>query len=163
MLLMMRQKLHKPQKSTRPPRIRVPNNERALFTLNNQKFVGVIQRLSLTGGSAILSKGPIPQGTLADMGLNTVFGKVTAQIQFLHSGADGIPLAQAFRFVEMNDISRERFSSAAQQMQSAGFSDLEGKGNALVDLTSQSLGKLRDSIYRLSVLINSRRRKEAKR
>jgi hypothetical protein len=78
-------------KSTRPPRIHVPNHERALFTVNNQKFVGVIQRLSLTGGSAILSKGPIPQGTLADMGLNAVFGKVRAQIQFLHSGTDGIP------------------------------------------------------------------------
>jgi hypothetical protein len=66
--------------------IRVLNNERALFTVNNQKFVGVIQRLSTTGGSALLSKGPIPQGTAADMGSNTVFGKVTAQIQFLHSG-----------------------------------------------------------------------------
>jgi hypothetical protein len=83
--------LNKSRKSTRPPRIRVPNKERALLTVNNQKFVEVIQRLSLTGGSAILSKGPIPQGTLADMGLNAVFGKVRAQIQFLHSGADGIP------------------------------------------------------------------------
>ncbi len=86
-----RQSLKESRKSTRPPRIRVPNHERALFTVNNQKFVGVIQRLSLTGGSAILSKGPIPQGTLADIGLNAVFGKVRAQIQFLHSGADGIP------------------------------------------------------------------------
>ena len=61
--------MKKSRKSARPPRIRVPNNERALFTVNNQKFVGVIQRLFLTGSSAILSKGPIPQGTLADMGL----------------------------------------------------------------------------------------------
>jgi hypothetical protein len=159
----MRQKLQKPRKSTRPPRIRVPNNERALFTINTQKFVGVIQRLSLTGGSAILSKGPIPQGTLADLGLNTVFGKVTAQIQFLHSGADGIPLAQAFRFIDMDDVSRERFSAAAEQMQSAGFSDVEERGNSLGDLTSQSLGKLRDSIYRLSMLINSDQRKGAKK
>jgi hypothetical protein len=163
MLLLMRPELQKPRKSTRPPRIRVPNNERALFTVNNQKFVGVIQRLSLTGGSAILSKGPIPQETLAEMGLNTVFGKVTAQIQFLHSGADGVPLAQAFRFIGMNDVSRERFSAAAEQMQSAGFSDVEEKGNALGDLTSQSLSKLRDSICRLSVLINSGRRQGAKK
>ena len=163
MLFTMRQKLQKSQKSNRPPRIRVPNNERALFAINNQKFVGVIQRLSLTGGSAILSKGPIPQGTLADMGLNTVFGKVTAQIQFLHGGADGIPLAQAFRFIDMDDVSRERFSAAAEQMQNAGFSDVEEKGNVLGDLTSQSLGKLRDSIYRLSVLIDSGRPKSAKK
>ena len=92
---MMPKKLQKTRKSTRPPRIRVPNNERALFTVNTQKYVGVIQRLSLTGGSAILSKGPIPQGSLADMGLNTVFGKVKAQIQFLHSGADGIPARES--------------------------------------------------------------------
>jgi len=158
MLLMMPKKLQKARKSTRPPRIRVPNNERALFTVNTQKYVGVIQRLSLTGGSTILSKGPIPQGTLADMGLNTVFGKVKAQIQFLHSGADGIPLAQAFRFIEMDDVSRERFSAAAEQMHSAGFSDMEEKGNSLGDLTSQSLSKLRDSISRLSGRIKSARK-----
>ncbi len=163
MLLLMRQKLQKPRKSTRAPCIRVPNNERALFTLNNQKFVGVIQRLSLTGGSAILSKGPIPQGSLADMGLNTVFGKVTAHIQFLHSGADGIPLAQAFRFIDMDDVSRERFSAAAVQMEKAGFSDVTENGNSLGDLTSESLSKLRDSISRLSVLINSGRRKSARK
>jgi hypothetical protein len=158
MLMMMPKKLQKPGKSTRPPRIRVPNNERALFTVNNQKFVGVIQRLSLTGGSAILSKGLIPQGTLADMGLNTVFGKVRAQIQFLHSGADGIPLAQAFRFIDMDDISRKRFGAAAAQMQSAGFSDAEEKGNSFGNLTSQSLSKVRDSISRLSVLIKTARK-----
>jgi hypothetical protein len=90
-ILLGRQSLNRSRKSTRPPRIRVPNHEHALFTVNNQKFVGVIQQLSLTGGSAILSKGPIPQGTLADMGLNPVFGKVRAQIQFLHRGADAIP------------------------------------------------------------------------
>ena len=78
-----------------------PTRKPALFTVNTQKYVGVIQRLSLTGGSVILSKGPISQGTLADMGLNTVFGKVKAHIEFLHSGADGMPLAQAFRFVDM--------------------------------------------------------------
>ena len=156
--VMMPRESQKARKTTRPPRIRVPNKERALFTVNTQKYVGVIQRLSLTGGSVILSKGPIPQGTLADMGLNTVFGKVKAQIQFLHSGADGMPLAQAFRFVDMDDVSRERFSAAAAQMQSAGFSDVEEKGISLGDLTSQSMSKLRDSISSLSVLIKSARK-----
>jgi len=91
------------------------------------------------------------------MGLNAGFGKVKAQIQFLHSGADGIPLARAFRFIDMDDVSRERFSAAAAQMQSAGFSDVQEKGNSLGDLTSQSLSKLRDSISHLSVLIKSAR------
>jgi hypothetical protein len=160
MLLIVPQKLQKPRKSARPPRIRVPNNERALFTVESQKFIGVIKRLSLTGGSAILTKGPIPQGTLAEMRLNTVFGKVKAQIQFLHTGADGLPLAQAFRFLGMDDISRERFSAAAEQMQRAGFSDAEEEPKPL-DLASQSLSKLRESIRLLSVAITSGRRSQA--
>ena len=126
MLVIMPQKLGKPGRSCRPPRIRVPNNERALFKVESEKFIGVIKRLSLTGGSAILSKGPIPEGTLASMSLKTVFGKVEAQIQLLHTGADGIPLAQAFRFIHMDGVSRKRFSAAAEQMQREGFSDVEG-------------------------------------
>jgi GrpB-like predicted nucleotidyltransferase (UPF0157 family) len=93
------------------------------------------------------------------MGLNAGFGKVKAQIQFLHSGADGIPLARAFRFIDMDDVSRERFSAAATQMQSAGFTDVEEKGSSFGSLTSQSMNKLRDRISRLSGLINSTRRK----
>lgn len=77
--------------STRPPRICVPNSERALFTVDGERFVGVIQRISETGGSAILSKGPIAHGTLGELGLKTVHGPMRAQIQFLQSGADGIP------------------------------------------------------------------------
>jgi len=149
----MPQKLQRRRKGTRAPRIRVPNNERALFTVDNHKFVGVIQRLSLTGGSAVLSKRPIPQGTLAEMRLNTVFGKVTAQIEFLHTAADGIPLAQAFRFLQMDDVSCERFSAAAEQMQRAGFSDVEEKGKPLGDPASQSLSKLLDGVRRLLAMI----------
>jgi hypothetical protein len=153
MLPAMAKKSQKPGKRTRPPRIRVPNNERALFTVDSDKFVGVIRRLSLTGGSAVLANGPIPQGTLAQMDLSTVFGKVTAQIEFMHTGADGIPLAQAFRFIDIDDVSSERFSAAARQMERAGFSDVEEKENPLGNLTSQTLSKLRDSIRRLSVVI----------
>jgi GrpB-like predicted nucleotidyltransferase (UPF0157 family) len=84
------------------------------------------------------------------MDLGTVFGKVTAQIEFMHSGADGIPLAQAFRFIDMDDVSSKRFSAAARQMQKAGFSDVKEKENPLGNLASQTLGKLRDSIRSLS-------------
>ena len=135
----MPQKSGKTGKRTRPPRIRVPNHERALFTVDTSKFVGVIQRLSLTGGSAILAKGLIPQGTIGKMGLNTVFGKVEAQIEFLHAGADGIPLAQAFRFLAMDSVSSKRFAAAAKQMEKAGFSDVEEEGNPLGDLAFQSV------------------------
>jgi hypothetical protein len=161
MLVAMREKTEKPRKISRAPRIRVPNKERALFTVETQKFVGVLQRLSLTGGSAILSKGPFPHGTVATIGLNTVFGKVTAQIQFLQTGADGIPLAQAFRFVDMDDVSSRRFTAAAEKMQSAGFSDVEEKAKSLGDGASQTLSKLRNSIHRLSGVISSSRRTRA--
>jgi hypothetical protein len=146
----------KPKKGSkqRPPRICVPNSERALFAVESQKFVGVIQRLSLTGGSVILSKGPIPEGTLADMGLKTVFGPMRAQIQFLQRGADGIPLAQAFRFLDMDGVSRKRFEASIKKMQEAGFSDVP-ESNSLSDLAAQSLGKLGESIRRLSALVGS--------
>jgi hypothetical protein len=158
MLLIMAQDSQKPGKHTRPSRIRVPNNERALFTVDTNKFVGVVRRLSLTGGSVVLSKGPIPQGTVAQMDLRTVFGKVTAQIEFMHSGADGIPLAQAFRFLDMDDVSSERFSAAAMRMERAGFSDVEERENPVGDLASQTLHKLRNSFGRLGVMIPSGRR-----
>jgi hypothetical protein len=154
MLVAMRKRTEKPRKINRPPRIHVPNNERVLFTANTQRFVGVVQRLSLTGGSVILSKGPVPEGTLAEMALNTVFGKVTAHIQFLRTGAEGIPLAQAFRFLDMDDVSSRRFAAAAEQMQSAGFSDVEQKEKSLGDVASQTLGRLRDSIHRVSLVIS---------
>jgi hypothetical protein len=161
MLLIVRQKLQKPQKSTRPPRIRVPNNERALFIVESQKLIGVIQRLSVTGGSVILAKAPIPEGTLAEMTLNTVFGKVKAHVQFLHTGADGMPLAQAFRFLAMDDMSRERFSAAAEQMQRAGFSDVKEQ-RMRFDFAYQSFSKLGESIRRLWVAITFRGAKKMK-
>lgn len=158
MLVAMREKTEKSRKISPAPRIRVPDNERALFTVDTQKFVGVLQRLSLTGGSAILSKGPFLHGTMATIGLNTVFGKVSAEIQFLQIGADGKPLAQAFRFVDMDEVSSRRFTAATEKMQSAGFSDVEEKAKSLGDGASQALSKLRDSIRRLSVVISSGRR-----
>jgi hypothetical protein len=157
-----RDKARKPRKSTRAPRIRVPNNERALFTAaDSHKFVGIVQRLSLTGGSAILAKGCVPHGTLAQMGLNTVFGKVTAEIEFLQAGAEGIPLAQAFRFLDMDGVSSRRFSAAVEQMQSAGFSDAEEKDKSLGDVAAETLSKIRGSINRLSGVISSGRRTRA--
>jgi len=162
MLPTMPQKGNRSGKRTRPPRIRVPNQERALFTVDASRFVGVIQRLSLTGGSAILAKGPISQGTAGEMSLSTVFGKVTAHIEFLHSGADGVPLAQAFRFLTMDDVSAQRFEAAAKQMEVAGFSDVEEKDESLGDLAANSLSKLRDSIRRLSGAITALRSVDAK-
>ena len=152
----------KRRKGPRPPRIRVPNRERALFVADSQKFVGVIQRISSTGGSAILSKGPIACGTLAAMTFNTVFGKVNAHVEFLHAGADGIPLAQAFRFVSMNETSSRRFNAAAKKLHDAGFSDSEEDESSLGVFASLQLGKLCDSIRRLATAMTAGRSTKAR-
>jgi hypothetical protein len=157
----MSRKIDKTVKRARPPRIRVPNQERAVFTVDNQKFVGIVQRLSVTGGSALLVKGPIPKGTLGEMALSTVFGRVNAHIEFLHTGADGVPLAQAFRFLAMGTVSTNRFSAATKQMQSAGFADIEQKQTAR-DGTFESLRKLRESLRQLSGILTSGRRTRSK-
>ena len=139
-------------KRQRAPRIRVPNNERAIFSVDDSKFVGVIQRLSLTGGSAVLSKGPISPGEIGDLILNTVYGKVTAHIEFLHTGADGVPLAQAFRFLAMDDDSSRRYAAAAKEMERHGFSDAPEKRPG----SSNALSQLMHSVRRLAASISSR-------
>src|SRR5208282_2908989 len=140
-------KPQKPRQAPRAPRIRVPNSERALFTVDGVHFVGVLQRLSLTGGSAVLSKGPIPHGTMGDIALSTVYGKVSAQIEFLQTGADGVPLAQAFRFLAMEDASAKRLAAAAKQMEREGFSDAPAtKPSPLALPSSEAMGLLLQSV-----------------
>ena len=150
-----------PQKSiraARPPRIRVPHDERALFTVDATHFVGVLQRLSLTGGSAVLSKGPIPHGTMGDVVMKTVFGKVSAHIEFLQTGADGVPLAQAFRFLAMEDTSAKRLAAAAKQMEREGFSDVPPTNPSPLALpASEALGLLFHSVRRLAASLVANR------
>jgi len=153
----MPRKVDKPRKH-RPPRIRVPHQQKAIFTVDHQKFVGIVQRLSLTGGSALLVKGPIPEGTLGEMDLGTVFGKVNAHIEFLHTGADGVPLAQAFAFLAMDAVSSERFKTAVEQMDPSDFSDVEGK-QTQIDAAFETL---RESVRQLSGMLTSERRKRSK-
>jgi len=105
----------KSSQQTPPPRICVPNSERALFMVESDKFVGVIQRISATGGSAILSKGPIAPGTLGEMALRTVFEPVRAEIQFLHGVADGIPLALGDQFIR--GLGRRKGADATESNQ----------------------------------------------
>ena len=138
----------------RPPRIRVPNQQKAIFTVDNQKIIGVVQRLSSTGGSALLMKGPIPKGTLGEMLFGTVFGKVNAHIEFLHRGADGVPLAQAFTFITMDGTSSQRLQKALEEMNTSDFSDTTVRGGAL----NVAFDALRQSIRQLSQMLNSNRR-----
>ncbi len=157
-MLSMVKKSPKSSHVARPPRIRVPNSERAVFSIEETRFIGVLQRLSLTGGSAVLSKGPIPNGTMGDVAMKTVFGKVTAHIEFLQTGADGVPLAQAFRFVEMDESSAKRFAAAAKQMEKEGYSDTPLiKPSPLSAPASETLGRLVDSVRRLAASLSANR------
>jgi hypothetical protein len=154
----MSQKSDKTHQRSRPPRIRVPHQQKAIFTVDKQKFVGVIQRLSLTGGSALLLKGPIPRGTLGEMAFGTVFGRVNAHIEFLHTGADGVPLAQAFAFLAMDAVSSKRFKTAVEQMETSDFSDIVRKCTP-VDAAFETL---RESVRQLSAMLTSGRRTRSK-
>lgn len=93
---------------------------------------------------------------MGELVLNTVFGRVTAQIEFLQTGADGIPLAQAFRFLAMDDDSSRRFAAAARQMEEEGFSDAPEKGSALSGQASQTLNQLLNSVRRLAATLSTR-------
>lgn len=142
----------------RPPRIRVPHQQKAIFTVDDRKVVGVVQRLSLTGGSALLLKGPIPEGTVGQIVFGTVFGQVNAHIEFLHRGADGVPLAQAFAFLTMDDISNQRFRMALEEMHTSDLSDLIPKQTPL-DAAFETLWQ---SVRHLSGMFNSVRRARSK-
>lgn len=144
----------KPSKVPRAPRILIPNRERALFFVDGTPFVGVLQRLSLSGGSAILSRGPIRHGTMGDITLKTVFGKVSAHVQFLRMGADGVPLAQAFCFLDMDDSSAKRLAAAAQKMENEGYSDTpRTKTSPLSVPASEALGQLLHSVRRIAATL----------
>lgn len=119
-----------PYRNTRAPRIRVPDQERALFTVDDSPFVGVLRTLSISGGSAVLSRTPLARGTTGTVAIKTVFGKVSAHVEFLQTGADGIPMAQAFRFVAMDDDSSKRLALASQHMEEEGHSDVEATEKA---------------------------------
>ena len=89
-------------------------------------------------------------GTLAEMALGTVFGKVNAHIEFLHLGADGVAQVQAFRFLAMDDVSTKRFNAALKKMQMAGFADAVEQKPTLIDTALEGWNKLRDSVRQLS-------------
>jgi len=81
--------------------------------------------------------------------LKTVYGKVSAKIEFLHMGADGNAAAQAFRFLRMDDSSTRKLNASIENMQDAGYGDLKLGQPRLGKLVSQGLRTIRDGIQRL--------------
>lgn len=143
----------------RPPRIRVPHQQKAIFTVDSQKLVGVVQRLSLTGGSALLMKGPIAEGAFGEILFATVFGKVSAHIEFLHVGADGVPLSQAFTFLTMDTLSSQHLKKALEEMNTSDFSD-EVPERTQIDVAFETL---RQSVRQISGMLSSARRTRSNR
>lgn len=117
-----------------------------------------MQRLSSTGGSALLTRDPIPKGTLGELLFATAFGKVKAHIEFLHKGADGVPLAQAFAFVTMDALSSQRLGKALQEMNTSAFSD-DVHERIQVGIVFESV---RQSMRQLSGMLSAVRRTRPK-
>ena len=96
----------------------------------------------------MLSRGPIQPGTAGGITLKTVFGKVSGEVEFLKMFADGVPLAQAFRFVAMDEVSSKRLALAAQNMEDEGCSDQKSADPAKEK--SAGLGKLLRSVREIA-------------
>ena len=94
---------------------------------------------------------------MGDIALSTVYGKVSAQVEFLQTGADGVPLAQAFRFLAMEERSSERFAAAAKQMEKEGYSDAPLTTSPLSSPASETLGLLLHSVRRLAASLVANR------
>lgn len=105
------------QKRARSPRYSVPNNEQVLVSIGNEQLKGTLYLLSLTGGAVRLEKR-FSSGTLGDIGINTVSGNVIAAIELLQM-ANG--RAQAFRFIAMGPVARQRLTDALTKMRSQGL------------------------------------------
>lgn len=105
------------QKRARSPRYSVPNNEQVLVSIGNEQLKGTLHLLSLTGGAVRIERR-FSSGTLGDIGINTVSGNVMAAIEFLQM-ANG--RAQAFRFIAMGPIARQRLTDALNKMRGQGL------------------------------------------
>lgn len=108
--------------SVRAPRVNVPNKERAVVAFGAQRTVGVLFKLSITGGSLRLSK-PIDKGTVADLTIRATSGPITSAIEFLGAADKGAPPAQAFRFIHMGPAESRRLENALEEIRRQGFGE----------------------------------------
>jgi hypothetical protein len=65
------------------------------------------------------------------------------------TGADGVPLAQAFAFLALDAVSSERFKTAVEQMETRDFSDA-GQRRTPLDAAFETL---RESVRQLSGML----------
>jgi hypothetical protein len=106
------------QKRARSPRFSVPNQEPVVVAVGAEQFKGTLHLLSLTGGAVHLNKR-FAAGTLGDIAINTVEGNFSAAMEFLQMAAAG--KAQAFRFIAMSPVARERLQDTLKKMRGQGL------------------------------------------
>ena len=58
---------------------------------------------------------------MGEIKLQTHKGKISAVIEFLAKAADGVPSAQAFRFIAIDPADRQRLAQALEIMLQRGF------------------------------------------
>src|SRR6478672_12728782 len=106
----------KKQRRVRSPRFVVPNNEQAVVSIGAEKLKGTLHMLSLTGGTIRLEKR-FASGTFADIGIQTASGTFTAAIELLRTASGN---TQAFRFVAMGPVARNRLNDGLNKMRAQG-------------------------------------------
>src|SRR5947209_17553909 len=90
-------------RSVRAPRTTFPKPEPANFRVGDQLVEGLIRRLSMTGGCAVLTKN-VKTGTLAEIAIPTPLGLVCGLIELLAGNAGTKPSPKfGFRFVSFNE------------------------------------------------------------
>ena len=101
--------------SARAPRTSFSTPEPAEFRVEDRLVKGGLQRLSITGGYAVL-EGKIKGGTLAEIEIPTPLGRIRGLIEFLdrRTGA-AKPSERAFRFIGLDDTDFERLKSSLKQ------------------------------------------------
>ncbi len=110
-------------------------------------MVGILVKLSATGGSVRVSKSYVPR-TVGEISLKTTSGKVTAAVEFLRTGVDGVAQAQAFHFIHIEPADRRRLEGALEEMRKQGQG--EKPFQPLVYLTRRGLNTVKRRMIRLS-------------
>ena len=108
--------------SVRAPRVNVPNKEQAIVSFGARHMVGVLCKLSTTGGSLRLPK-PMAKGTVADITIKSTSGPITSAVEFLGSADRGALPPQAFRFIHMGPAECRRLENALEEIRKQGFGE----------------------------------------
>lgn len=107
-----------PHYTLRAPRVRLAKSPKIMFVIENRRLEGVLQKLSLTGGSARVSRDCKP-GELAELKINTANGHLEALVELLPRTED----EQPFRFVAMGDSDQELLAATVTKLRQSGYSD----------------------------------------